>query len=60
MGGPPTSREARREANALGAEGTAWDIAFAALFLASEDSRWITGVTLPVDAGLSIVGPRPR
>ena len=27
------------------------DAAWAALFLASEESRWITGVVLPVDAG---------
>lgn len=27
------------------------DIANASLFLASEESRYITGVTLPVDAG---------
>jgi NAD(P)-dependent dehydrogenase (short-subunit alcohol dehydrogenase family) len=29
------------------------DVADAALFLASDDSRWITGVTLPVDGGLT-------
>lgn len=33
--------------------GTAWDVANAALFLASEDARFITGVTLPVDGGAS-------
>jgi hypothetical protein len=30
----------------------------AALFLASEESRWITGVLLPVDAGLMAAGPQ--
>jgi NAD(P)-dependent dehydrogenase (short-subunit alcohol dehydrogenase family) len=44
-------RERRRRAGLLGTEGTAWDAAWAALFLASEESRWITGVVLPVDAG---------
>lgn len=44
-------RELRRRATMLGTEGTAWDIAYAALFFASAESRWITGVTLPVDAG---------
>ena len=33
--------------------GTAWDVANAALFLASEEARFITGVTLPVDGGAS-------
>ena len=33
--------------------GTAWDVANAALFLASDEARYITGVILPVDGGLS-------
>jgi NAD(P)-dependent dehydrogenase (short-subunit alcohol dehydrogenase family) len=38
----------------LGARmGTAWDIAQAALFLASDDAAFITGVVLPVDGGQS-------
>ena len=45
------TRELRRRSSALGTEGTAWDVACAALFLASDESRWITGVVLPVDAG---------
>lgn len=44
-------REQRRLAGLLGIEGTAWDVAWPAVFLASEESRWITGVVLPVDAG---------
>ncbi len=31
--------------------GTAWDVAHAALFLASEEARYITGAILPVDGG---------
>ena len=31
--------------------GSAWDVAFAALFLASDEARFITGVDLPVDGG---------
>jgi NAD(P)-dependent dehydrogenase (short-subunit alcohol dehydrogenase family) len=38
----------------LGAKmGTAWDIAHAALFLASDEAKFITGVILPVDGGQS-------
>jgi NAD(P)-dependent dehydrogenase (short-subunit alcohol dehydrogenase family) len=31
--------------------GTAWDVAYAALFLHSDEARFITGVALPVDGG---------
>ncbi len=34
-----------------GGMGTGWDVAHAALFLASEDAKFITGVLLPVDGG---------
>jgi NAD(P)-dependent dehydrogenase (short-subunit alcohol dehydrogenase family) len=38
----------------LGARmGTAWDVAYAALFLASDEAKFITGVLLPVDGGQS-------
>jgi NAD(P)-dependent dehydrogenase (short-subunit alcohol dehydrogenase family) len=33
--------------------GTAWDVAHAALFLASDEAQFITGVLLPVDGGQS-------
>ncbi len=32
-------------------QGTAWDVANAALFLASDEAQFITGVALPVDGG---------
>jgi len=38
----------------LGKMGTAWDVAHAALFLASDEARFITGVLLPVDGGQSV------
>ena len=47
----PELREARRQSSLLGTEGTAWDVAAAAAFLASDAARWITGIVLPVDAG---------
>jgi len=37
----------------LGKMGTAWDTAHAALFLASDEAKFITGVLLPVDGGMS-------
>lgn len=50
-GGGEELRELRRTMGLLPDEGDAWDAAWAALFLASDESRWITGVVLPVDAG---------
>ena len=44
-------REARRRRSLLQTEGTGWDVGSAVLFLASDEARWVTGVTLPVDAG---------
>jgi len=38
----------------LGKMGTAWDVAYAALFLASDEGGYITGVALPVDGGQSV------
>jgi NAD(P)-dependent dehydrogenase (short-subunit alcohol dehydrogenase family) len=46
-------REARRNRSLLGTEGTGWDIGYGAVFLASDESRWITGIVLPIDAGAS-------
>lgn len=37
-----------------GKMGTAWDVANAALFLASDEANFITGVALPVDGGTVI------
>jgi len=47
----------RAEAGLLGTPGTGWDVAWAALFLASDEARWITGVTLPVESGVLSVTP---
>jgi NAD(P)-dependent dehydrogenase (short-subunit alcohol dehydrogenase family) len=46
--------KARDEAVPLkGGMGSAWDVANAAVFLASEEARFITGALLPVDGGQS-------
>ena len=37
-----------------GKQGTAWDVANAALFLHSDEAKFITGVLLPVDGGQSV------
>jgi NAD(P)-dependent dehydrogenase (short-subunit alcohol dehydrogenase family) len=39
----------------LGRQGTAWEVAAAVVFLLSEDARYITGQTLAVDGGLSLI-----
>ncbi len=50
-------RELRRKAGPLGVEGDAWELAWAAVFLASDEARWISGVILPIDAGLLAAMP---
>ena len=49
---PPRARRARR--CPTGAMGDAWDVAHAALFLASDEARYVTGALLVVDGGLSL------
>lgn len=45
---------ARRAASVpMGHQGSAWDVANAAVFLASDEAAFITGVCLPVDGGQS-------
>ena len=48
---------ARARSVPLGRQGTAWDVANAALFLASDEAAFITGVMLPVDGGqIAMIG----
>ena len=50
-----TRTQLREERNAAvplaGGMGTAWDTAYASLFLASDEAKFITGAVLPVDGG---------
>ncbi|MDD9207324.1 SDR family oxidoreductase, partial [Georgenia sp. 10Sc9-8] len=54
----PTEEEFKEAAVAMNLLPTPWvqpvDISNALLFLASDEARYITGVTLPVDAGATI------
>ncbi|KIW63104.1 hypothetical protein PV04_09980 [Phialophora macrospora] len=47
------AREARRNRSLLKTEGNGWDVGCAVRFLASPQSRWITGLIMPVDAGVT-------
>ena len=44
-------QKARNALCPMGRMGTAWDVANAAVFLASDESSYITGVCIPVDGG---------
>jgi NAD(P)-dependent dehydrogenase (short-subunit alcohol dehydrogenase family) len=48
----------RRDAQApMGRSGDAWDVAYAALYLASDEARYVTGTSIIVDGGLSASTP---
>jgi NAD(P)-dependent dehydrogenase (short-subunit alcohol dehydrogenase family) len=47
-------RESRHARVPMGRMGTAWDTAYAALFLVSDEAKFITGALLPVDGGMSV------
>lgn len=48
------ARDARHARCPMGHQGTPWDVAYAALFLASDESKYVTGIELVVDGGLSL------
>jgi NAD(P)-dependent dehydrogenase (short-subunit alcohol dehydrogenase family) len=56
----PEARERRRTMVPMQTEGTAWDIAYGAVYLASDESRWVTGILLPIDGGLVALRAWPR
>jgi NAD(P)-dependent dehydrogenase (short-subunit alcohol dehydrogenase family) len=49
----PEARERRRHAAPLGTEGSGWDVGWGAVYLASDEARWVTGHILVIDAGLT-------
>jgi len=50
-------RQRRASSGLIKDEGTAWDIGWAAVYLASDEARWVTGHVLTVDAGITITIP---
>jgi NAD(P)-dependent dehydrogenase (short-subunit alcohol dehydrogenase family) len=52
--------EKRRRAIPLQTAGTGWDVGWAAVYLASDESRWVTGIDLPIDGGQMRILERPR
>ena len=53
-GGDAQALIARRHARPpLGRMGDAWDVAHAALYLASDEAKYVTGAEIVVDGGLS-------
>jgi NAD(P)-dependent dehydrogenase (short-subunit alcohol dehydrogenase family) len=53
----PAARELRRRIAPLEREGDSWDVAQAALFLAGPESRFVSGVCLPVDGAVTAAAP---
>lgn len=54
---PQEMRAKRRDVGPLGIEGDAWDVALAVRYLASDEARFVTGVHLAVDGGVTEIGP---
>ncbi len=49
------ARDRRRRASVLGVEGAGWDVGRAVRFLLSDEARYVTGHTLVVDGGATLV-----
>jgi NAD(P)-dependent dehydrogenase (short-subunit alcohol dehydrogenase family) len=49
--GSTDARETRQTSTPLPVEGESWDIGWAAVYLASDEAKFVTGIVLPVDGG---------
>jgi NAD(P)-dependent dehydrogenase (short-subunit alcohol dehydrogenase family) len=47
------ARERRRRASPLGIEGSGWDVGWGAVYLASDEARFVNGHMLIIDGGLT-------
>ncbi|HEU0167099.1 MAG TPA: SDR family oxidoreductase [Chloroflexota bacterium] len=50
-------RQRRATSGLIKDEGNSWDIGWAAVYLASDEARWVTGQVFPIDAGITITIP---
>ena len=50
----PERRAERQRSGMIQDEGTAWDIGWAAVYLASDEARWVTAQVLVIDAGVTL------
>ena len=50
-------RQRRATSGLIKDEGNAWDIGWAAVYLASDEARWVTGQVFTIDAGITITIP---
>ena len=53
-------RARRKKMVPMQTEGTGWDVGWAAVYLASDEAKWVPGVMLPVDGGLNALRAWPR
>jgi 3-oxoacyl-[acyl-carrier protein] reductase len=56
----PATRQRRDETVPLGRGGTSDDLAGPAVFLASDDAAYVTGICLPVDGGMLVQQRSPQ
>ncbi|UUX95316.1 SDR family NAD(P)-dependent oxidoreductase [Aquabacterium sp. J223] len=56
----PQARRRREQTVPMGRFGSAWDVAMAAVYLASDEAAYVNGAELVVDGGLACMAPQPQ